>query len=331
MSQTTKPHRHHKALQDAASYIRQLFCESSYWTQVKTINGIRISMKPAVQPIRDLQSASTTAAETSLLPTFRGDGVIKDITVQEVASVLRGFGARKLWDPRFERGKLLETLSDTENLVLSSQKGNLIVRSRDFVTANAYLGGAIVEIGRHAGMCVKAEQIRSKTILTGIVGSNTACVLQLHISLMDGKEGTLVVKPYSDLQQRFSAVIVGATKGPVFVMNGERISEDVSSPVDSAIGLDNVVDSNQDLAKGSRPPALIDMALEIVDSTWETMIEMTANLVLSSYVSISSLLYGTTNLRATSISHQKSRYEQLDEDRIFEMVLEHVLNESDAF
>ncbi|KAJ3020244.1 UNVERIFIED_CONTAM: hypothetical protein HDU68_010270 [Siphonaria sp. JEL0065] len=78
------------------------------------------------------------AGESSLLPTFRGDGIIKDVTVQEVASVLRGFGARKLWDPRFEHGKLLETLSDTANLVLSSQRGNLIVRSRDFVTANIY-------------------------------------------------------------------------------------------------------------------------------------------------------------------------------------------------
>ncbi|KAJ3287619.1 hypothetical protein HDU79_005539, partial [Rhizoclosmatium sp. JEL0117] len=126
-----KTHRHRLAIETAVKYFKELYNDTECWKKVSTINGIDISKKDLS---RDLQSSYGA----SLLPAFRGDGIIENITVQEVASVLRGFGARKLWDPRFEQGKLLETLSETENLYLSSQKGNLIVRSRDFLTANVY-------------------------------------------------------------------------------------------------------------------------------------------------------------------------------------------------
>ncbi|ORY39652.1 Bet v1-like protein [Rhizoclosmatium globosum] len=126
-----KTHRHRLAIETAVKYFKELYTDTECWKKVSTIDGIDISKKDLS---RDLQSSYGA----SLLPTFRGDGIIENITVQEVASVLRGFGARKLWDPRFEQGKLLETLSETENLYLSSQKGNLIVRSRDFLTANVY-------------------------------------------------------------------------------------------------------------------------------------------------------------------------------------------------
>ncbi|KAJ3232413.1 hypothetical protein HDU81_003005 [Chytriomyces hyalinus] len=135
---TRNDHRHRASLDTALVYIADLYTTDALWEYVKTVDGIRISGRSAVPLPNRVQDKSSPSAAAFLLPTFRGDGVIQNATVQEVASVLRGFGARKLWDPRFETGSLLETLSDTANLVLSSQIGNLIVRSRDFLTANVY-------------------------------------------------------------------------------------------------------------------------------------------------------------------------------------------------
>ncbi|KAJ3062952.1 hypothetical protein HDU98_001219 [Podochytrium sp. JEL0797] len=129
MTRPTTTHRHKNAISNAQEYIRSIFDDPTCWKQVNAIDGVKISVKQEPQNTQQPQS-------NSQLPTFRGDGVIQNSTVQEVLSVLRGFGARATWDPRFEKGKLLETLSDTENLYLSSQSGNLLVRSRDFVTAN---------------------------------------------------------------------------------------------------------------------------------------------------------------------------------------------------
>ncbi|KAJ3348482.1 hypothetical protein HDU83_001304 [Entophlyctis luteolus] len=127
-------HRHRDALDKAVGYIQEIYANDKCWTTVKTERNIKIKVKD--QPAG--WEGSGLLEMPSLLPAFRGDGVIKKITVQEVASVLRGFAARKLWDPRFEQGKQLESLNSFENLVLSSQKGNIVVRSRDFLTANTY-------------------------------------------------------------------------------------------------------------------------------------------------------------------------------------------------
>ncbi|KAJ3235279.1 hypothetical protein HDU78_005277 [Chytriomyces hyalinus] len=135
---TRKDHRHRAALDAALVYIADLYASDALWDYVKTVEDVRISVRSSVPLPNRVQDKSPASAAASLLPTFRGDGAIQNVTVQEVASVLRGFGARKLWDPRFEQGKLLDTLSDTANLVLSSQRGNLLVRSRDFLTANVY-------------------------------------------------------------------------------------------------------------------------------------------------------------------------------------------------
>ncbi|KAI8829444.1 hypothetical protein BJ741DRAFT_622841 [Chytriomyces cf. hyalinus JEL632] len=135
---TRKDHRHRASLDAAVVYIADLYASDALWEYVKTVEDVRISVRSSVPLPNRVQDKSPASAAASLLPTFRGDGAIQNVTVQEVASVLRGFGARKLWDPRFEQGKHLDTLSDTANLVLSSQRGNLLVRSRDFLTANEY-------------------------------------------------------------------------------------------------------------------------------------------------------------------------------------------------
>ncbi|KAI8614813.1 hypothetical protein BC830DRAFT_1125581 [Chytriomyces sp. MP71] len=522
-----RDHRHTAALVRAVTYIRDLAQDPNCWKRVKTLDGIEISVRDA-----DAAAAQKGGGQ---LPSFRGDGVIRNVTVQEMASLLRGFGARKQWDPRFEQGKLLDTLNATDNLVLSSQRGNLLVRSRDFVTANTYVldnvasealvvsasvldalapphaensfwGGAyvraeanaigwilrqegrdvkvtyIVEVdvkgaiptslikliqvqaplcinnvaqalarqgtlpfvlrglgpfgpsigsalgsewvdpdagcifntrvtvpaGCKANFCiafpakgryvlgasietnkrelcgedgevyVSVQKFTSRARFQGVVSESTQCLLQfkVHNTAATPKELVLKVRPYGT-GSRFSVTrlsvlgSVGAARKAeaIYEIDNERVDDELSSPVDSAVGMDDkesVMEAaattpmssmtligrrdSDSISNGattsssyfapssvyfsaassyfSDAPKVVENVMGIVDTVWETAVDTTANAILSSYVTMTSLLYG--RIKNPTKSVPKSHYEQLDDERLLDLILEHVLDDFDA-
>ncbi|KAJ3133820.1 hypothetical protein HK100_004033 [Physocladia obscura] len=475
-------HKHRLAIDTAVQYIRDIYADESCWKTVTTERGIKVTIK---------EPESSTTEGATLLPAFRGDGIIKNICVQEVSSVLRGFGGRRLWDPRFDQGTLLETLAYNENLVLSSQKGNLIVRSRDFLTANCYrlenagdeaaIVSTSVEDGKappdnsyfstfirgeakavawllrqvnkdvavtyiveidvkgqiphfQAPLCILnvSNAIQSNGTLPfllggltkygpsrrlvhsnewvddatntfkiqisipsgksdfsiafprrgkyGFAGANidvthvdglemtvhkvsvdsftpedgsellstdhTSCVLQFKFVAQTNSGGlpyvvTVTARPRvekrSSIAERISLTIQpNIPNAPVYEVNGEVVSADVNSPVDSAIGIEDGDDMKKSLKEdriNGNALGNYGIVFDVIDSVWEAAVEFSASFITAgvNYLKTFEDRKNSQLSVTTQLPFKKSRFQQLDDDRLLNYVLEKVLDESDAY
>ncbi|KAJ3184234.1 hypothetical protein HDU87_005081 [Geranomyces variabilis] len=114
---TYVPHRHTESGVKALKYLKTL-TTSDAWKHHSDQQGVSIS---------------TIDEPSSTMPIVRGDATFPaEFSVDDVISVIRCNGARKIWDARFEDGETVEWLNPNELVFKSQQKGQFPVSGRDF-------------------------------------------------------------------------------------------------------------------------------------------------------------------------------------------------------
>ncbi|KAI8593252.1 hypothetical protein BDZ88DRAFT_391166, partial [Geranomyces variabilis] len=114
---TYVPHRHTESGVKALKYLKTL-TTSDAWKHHSDQHGVSIS---------------TIDEPGSTMPIVRGDATFPaEFSVDDVISVIRCNGARKIWDARFEHGETVEWLNPNELVFKSQQKGQFPVSGRDF-------------------------------------------------------------------------------------------------------------------------------------------------------------------------------------------------------
>ncbi|KAJ3167927.1 hypothetical protein HDU88_001874 [Geranomyces variabilis] len=114
---TYVPHRHTESGVKALKYLKTL-TTSDAWKHHSDQHGVSIS---------------TIDEPGSTMPIVRGDATFPaEFSVDDVISVIRCNGARKIWDARFEDGETVEWLNPNELVFKSQQKGQFPVSGRDF-------------------------------------------------------------------------------------------------------------------------------------------------------------------------------------------------------
>ncbi|KAJ3161788.1 hypothetical protein HDU86_006559 [Geranomyces michiganensis] len=114
---TYVPHRHTESGVKALKYLKTL-TTSDAWKHHSVQQGVSIS---------------TIEEPGSTMPIVRGDATFPaEFSVDDVISVIRCNGARKIWDARFEHGETVEWLNPNELVFKSQQKGQFPVSGRDF-------------------------------------------------------------------------------------------------------------------------------------------------------------------------------------------------------
>ncbi|RUS26480.1 hypothetical protein BC938DRAFT_470717, partial [Jimgerdemannia flammicorona] len=115
--QTYPPHRHLEVQKRSMEQFKKLASHLENWTFHSEFKAVKIY---------------TRAIPGATLPMLRGDGVVKHgWTAEQVCSVVQSFGARKLWDERFEDGRAVERFSQKEYLLHTQLRGIFPVNGRD--------------------------------------------------------------------------------------------------------------------------------------------------------------------------------------------------------
>ncbi|KAI8819534.1 uncharacterized protein EV422DRAFT_96056 [Fimicolochytrium jonesii] len=118
---TYVPHRHTQSGVNALKHLKTLLGDEAAWKFHSEQQGIKIS----------------TIDAGGTMPVVRGDATFPaDITVDQILNTIRSSGARKIWDARFEGGRMVEWLNPNEALYHTMQKGQFPVSGRDLSALN---------------------------------------------------------------------------------------------------------------------------------------------------------------------------------------------------
>ncbi|KAI9596398.1 hypothetical protein BDF19DRAFT_421918 [Syncephalis fuscata] len=125
-------HRHAEKSDAALQLLMSLFADDpsnsdSHWRPAGERSGVRIS------------AHDTLMGSAGTLPVIRGDGIIEGgFAPREVMAVINSLGARKIWDTRFDGGKLVQIFNPTEWLAHIALKGTFPMMNRDVVVMTQF-------------------------------------------------------------------------------------------------------------------------------------------------------------------------------------------------
>ncbi|KAI9270369.1 hypothetical protein BDA99DRAFT_459862 [Phascolomyces articulosus] len=115
---SSKSYQNHQAEQAMVS-IKQLLKEDSWKKALKHKSGVVVYM---------LNSSSKQNSNNNKAPIFKGETVIHGFSPQSVFYVI---GMRKLWDPAFEEGRLIENLNETTSITYESYRSSSSSKAYD--------------------------------------------------------------------------------------------------------------------------------------------------------------------------------------------------------
>lgn len=116
-------HRHSQANAKALDQLKKYYAQESGWTLYSDAKGMRIS---------------TSQKEGGGMPLMKGETEIRGgWNVEDVIAVIQSLGARKVWDERFDSGKIADRFDNRDELLThNSQKGVWPVTARDFALSS---------------------------------------------------------------------------------------------------------------------------------------------------------------------------------------------------